>query len=152
MTPLDKHYLSLQFWNKVYQKGGTEFQAFFENIMEKAFSGFQKIRPYGKEGDKGNDGYRPEEGIYYQVYAPAKPGEKEADAAKKFKVDFAKLKTGWDNISAIKELWFVYNDRGLGLTATLEGARAELKAANPNIEFKIFTSKEPGASVCWVER
>ena len=141
MEPLDKNYLSLQFWNKVYQKNGTEFQAFFESIMEKAFTGFQKIRPYGKEGDKGNDGYRPSEGIYYQVYAPTDPGEKEAEAAEKFKDDFEKLKSGWDKISTIRELNFVYNDKGSGLTIKLEGARAELKSANPNIEFKIFTAK-----------
>lgn len=142
MTPLDKNYLSLQFWNKVYQKNGTEFQVFFEGIMERAYPGFQKIKPYGKEGDKGNDGYRPSEGIYYQVYAPTSPGEKEADAAEKFKEDFAKLKGGWDKISTISELNFVYNDKGSGLTVKLEGARAELKSANPNIEFKIFTPKK----------
>ena len=139
MTPLDKRYLSLQFWNKVYQKNGTEFQAFFEAIMEKAFPGFQKIKPYGNEGDKGNDGYRPVEGIYYQAYAPAELGEKEAVAAEKFKDDFAKLKNGWDKISTIMELNFVYNDKGSGLTIKLEGAKAELKTANPGIEFKIFT-------------
>ncbi len=141
MTSLDKHYLSLQFWIKVHKKNGTEFQAFFEAIMEKAFPGFRKIKPYGNEGDKGNDGYRPAEGIYYQAYAPAEPGEKEAVAAKKFKDDFAKLKNDWDEISTIKELNFVYNDKGLGVTIKLEGAKAELKTANPGIEFKIFTPK-----------
>src|SRR5262249_54937394 len=103
--------------------------------------GFQKIKPYGNEGDKGNDGYRPIEGIYYQAYAPFEPGEKEAEAAKKFKDDFAKLKDGWDKIATIKELDFVYNDKGSGLTIKLEEAKAELKAANPSIEFKIFTTK-----------
>jgi tetratricopeptide (TPR) repeat protein len=142
LTPLDKHYLSLQFWHKVYQKNAIEYQAFFEGIMEKAFTGFQKIRPYGNSGDKGNDGYRPAEGIYYQVYAPAEPGEKEATAAEKFKEDFEKLKNGWDKISTIKELNFVYNDKGSGLTIKLEEARAELKAVNPGIEFEIFTSRK----------
>ena len=141
MTPLDKNYLSLQFWNKIYQLNGIEFQSFSEKIMEKAFKGFQKIRPYGKAGDKGNDGYRPAEGIYYQMYAPADPSEKEADAAGKFKEDFSKLKNGWDTISKIEELNFVYNDKGSGVTEKLEAARAELKVANPEIEFKIFTPK-----------
>ncbi len=142
MTPLDKQYLSLQFWDKVFIKTGAEFQAFFEAIMDKAFPRFQKIRPYGKDGDKGNDGYCPAEGIYYQVYAPAKPGEKEAEAAEKFKDDFAKLKDGWDKIATIKELNFVYNDKRSGVTIRLEEAKAELKAANPSIEFKIFTPKD----------
>jgi hypothetical protein len=141
MKPLDKNYLSLQFWNKVYQKTGIQFQTFFEEIMELT-PGFQKIKPYGSEGDKGNDGYRPAEGIYYQVYAPTEPGEKEADAAQKFKDDFAKLKNGWDKISTIKQYNFVYNDKGSGLTIKLEAARAELRAANPAIEFKVFTPKD----------
>lgn len=141
MTPLDKKYLTLQFWLQVHQKSGTEFQTFFEGIMEKAYPGFQRIRPYGQEGDKGNDGYRPAEGIYYQAYAPRDATEKEADAAAKFKEDFAKLKKSWDQISTIKELNFVYNEKGSGLTIKLEEAKAELKAANPQIEFKIFTPK-----------
>ena len=85
--------------SRVLQKNATEFQAFFEEIMGKAFRDFQKIRPYGKQGDRGNDGYRPTEGIYYQAYAPKDPKEKEAEAAKKFKNDFGKLKTNWDQIS-----------------------------------------------------
>lgn len=141
MTSLDKRYLSLQFWLRVHQATGTEFQAFFERVMEKAHPDFQKIRPYGKEGDKGNDGYRPAAGVYYQVYAPGDPTEKEADAAEKFKTDFEKLKTGWDKISTIKEFNFVYNEKGSGLTIKLEAARAELKGANPSIDFKVFTPR-----------
>jgi hypothetical protein len=106
MKPIDKNYLQLQFWTKVYQKNATEFQSFFEDIMQEAFSDFQKIRPYGKKGDRGNDGYRPDAGIYYQVYAPIKPREKEADAAKKVKKDFEKLKAAWEQISKIKTFCF----------------------------------------------
>ncbi|HSY51464.1 MAG TPA: hypothetical protein VLC46_21855 [Thermoanaerobaculia bacterium] len=142
MKPLDKKYVSLQFWLKVHQNSGIEFQSFFEQIMERAYPDFQKIRPYGREGDKGNDGYRPSQGIYYQAYAPSDPSEKEAEAAEKFKDDFEKLKNGWDKISTIKELDFVYNEKGSGLTVKLEGAKAALKNANPQIDFKIFTPKD----------
>lgn len=141
MTPFDKKYLSLQFSVRVHQKSGSEYQSFFESIMEKAFPDFQKVRPYGKEGDKGNDGYRPAGGIYYQVYAPLDPFEKEADAAAKFKSDFAKLKVGWDKIAELTEVNFVYNDKGTGLTIKLEEARAELRDGNPLIAFRIFTPR-----------
>jgi hypothetical protein len=47
--------------------------------MEKAFFDFQKIRPYGDMGDGGNDGYRKDLGIYYQVYAPRVPKINEKD-------------------------------------------------------------------------
>jgi hypothetical protein len=36
------------------------------------------------------------------VYAPIKPLEKEADAAKKVKKDFETLKANWNQISNIK--------------------------------------------------
>lgn len=94
----DNNYLRLQFWNKVYKKNATEFQSFFEDIMTYVYPGFQKIYPYGKRGDGGNDGYRPGEGVYYQVYAPKKPNEKEFAAAKKLKDDFNKLKMNWDQL------------------------------------------------------
>ena len=95
MTPLDKNYLFLQFWNRIHTKNGREFQTFFEDIMQKAFPDFQKIKPYGREGDSGNDGYIKKLGTYYQVFSPNTPSIKEIEAAKKLKDDFEKLKNGW---------------------------------------------------------
>lgn len=140
MKDIDRKYLLLQFWDKVHQKSAAEFQSFFEEIMQKAYPSFQKIRPYGKEGDRGNDGYRPDKGIYYQVYSPKNPNEKEAEAAQKFKSDFKKLKENWDQIAEIKEVNFVFNDKGVGISIELERAASDLKKENENIEFKIFTS------------
>ncbi len=83
MNMLDQNYLNIQFRLRVFEKSAAEFQSFFESVMEAAFSSFRKIRPYGKKGDKGNDGYRPDAGIYYQVYAPKNPNEKESETARK---------------------------------------------------------------------
>ena len=90
MTILDKNYLRFQFRDRIYRSNGSEFQSFFEEVMRKAFSDFKKIKPSGKEGDGGNDGYVPSKGIYYQVYAPIKPEESDSDAASKLKKDFEK--------------------------------------------------------------
>jgi len=139
MESIDKNYLRLQFWNKVYQKNATEFQSFFEDIMQEAFPDFQKIRPYGKQGDAGNDGYRATKGIYYQVYAPKNPNEKDAKAAQKLREDFEKLKKSWDQISKIKTFYFVFNDKGTGASIEIEKALTELNNDNQNIEFnKLF--------------
>lgn len=119
---------SPQFRLRVQEKGAAEFQSFFEDIMQQAFPGFQKVRPYGKEEDKGSDGYRPDEGIYYQVYAPKNPDEKEAEAVRKLKRDFEKLKTGWNQISEVTTFYFVFNDKGSGPTIEIEKALAELRA------------------------
>lgn len=142
MKTLDKNYLRLQFWNKIYQKSGTEFQSFFEDIMKKAFPGFQSIKPYGNKGDGGNDGYIPDKGIYYQVYSPHNPSEKESEAAKKLKADFGKLKSSWDKISKIKEFYFVFNDKGQGVSIEIEGALADLKTNNKKIKLGKFTPTE----------
>lgn len=45
MNALDKRYLSMQFRLRVHEKNATEFQSFFEDIMEAAFKNFHKIRP-----------------------------------------------------------------------------------------------------------
>jgi hypothetical protein len=142
MTPLDKHYLSLQFKIHVYSKSGSEFQAFFERIMEKAFPDYQKIRPYGREGDSGNDGYRKKAGIYYQIYAPYTPKLNEAIAAKKLRNDFEKLLREWDEISNIKEYNFVFNDKYGGSVKPLEEATSTLATEYPNIDFRIFLAND----------
>ncbi len=142
MKPIDKHYLSLQFQNKILSMDGTEFQSFFEDIMEKAFFDFQKIRPYGNQGDGGNDGYREALGIYYQIYAPMVPKVNEKEAAEKFEEDFQKLKNEWNAISNIKEYNFVFNDKYYGSVQLLEERKAKLKTSNPNVEFKLFLAKD----------
>ncbi|MBS4069269.1 MAG: hypothetical protein KGZ62_11780, partial [Sulfurimonas sp.] len=142
MKTLDKHYLSLQFQIRIFSKDGTEFQSFFEDILEKAFSDFRKIRPYGNRGDGGNDGYRETLGVYYQVYAPQTPKVNEREAAEKFENDFKKLKAEWDQISKIKEYNFVFNDKYGGSTQLLEEVKTKLKSSNPDIEFKLFLAKD----------
>jgi len=142
MKPLDKQFLSLQFRNKIYSKNGTEFQSFFEDIMEKVFLDFRKIRPYGNMGDGGNDGYRKDAGIYYQVHAPIDPKLKERDAANKLYEDFQKLKNEWDEISNVEEYNFVYNDKYGGSVQLLEEAITKLKRANSDIDFNLYLAKD----------
>lgn len=141
MDSFDKNYLRIQFRLKVHEKSATEFQGFFEDVMQAAFQGYRKVLPYGNKGDGGNDGYRPDQGIYYQVYAPNKPDEKQAEAAVKLKNDFEKLKRNWDQISIIREFNFVFNDQGKGVSIVIESALAELRTANKEIEFKPFYAK-----------
>lgn len=140
MNPqIDNKYLSLQFWQKIYEKNGSEFQNLFSSVMQKLHPDFVKVRPYGKQGDGGNDGYIPSRGIYYQIYAPENPFDKDAEAAKKMVDDFYKLKeSGWEQISNVKEYYFVFNDKNAGLTQVLEAAKTELSNANKDITFGIL--------------
>ena len=139
MKPLDINYLSLQFKIKIHSKNGTEFQTFFENIMEIAFPDFKKVPSGG--GDGGNDGWIKNLGRYYQVYAPNTPAIKDSDAATKLVKDFNTLKKEWGNISEVKEFYFVYNDKYSG-SQKPEKAVAELEKENPNVNFVIFLAKD----------
>ncbi|HEY0908427.1 MAG TPA: hypothetical protein VGE35_03715 [Candidatus Paceibacterota bacterium] len=142
-SQMDRRYLSLQFWKKVHEKNGSEFQSLFSDVMEKAVPEFQRVRPYGNKGDGGNDGYIPSKGIYYQIYAPENPFDKSAEAAKKMVDDFNKLKnSGWSEISNIKEYHFVFNDKNNGLDIVLESARAQLASENPDITFGILLPRK----------
>lgn len=139
----DRRYLSLQFWKKVHEKNGSEFQSFFSDIMEKANPDFQKVKPYGNMGDGGNDGYIPSKGIYYQVYAPENPTDRSTEAAKKMVDDFNKLKSSnWSEVSNIREYYFVFNDKNSGLDSVLESARAKLRNENINITIEILVPRK----------
>lgn len=135
MKLLDKKYLLLQFKDNIYKKWGTEFQSFFEDIMERAFPNFKKVPSGG--GDGGNDGWIKELGRYYQVYAPNKPETKDSKASEKLKENFETLKEQWDSISEIKEYYFVFNDEYKG-SHKPEKVIAELEKENPGTKFKLF--------------
>ena len=68
---------------KVLESKGSSFQTLFEEVMVRVSDDFVRVKPHGNIGDRKNDGFRSGEGIYYQVYAPENPKEKESDAVKK---------------------------------------------------------------------
>jgi tetratricopeptide (TPR) repeat protein len=140
MKIIDKRYIMLQFKLKIHELYGTEFQIFFENIMQKANVGFRKIPPGG--GDGGNDGWIKKTGEYYQVYSPKTPSIQGAAAAKKCKDDFHKLQKNWDKIAEIRKYFFVYNDKYSGAGQTVETAIAELKKENPSIGFSVLIAED----------
>ncbi|RPJ79170.1 MAG: hypothetical protein EHM20_02125, partial [Alphaproteobacteria bacterium] len=142
MKPRDKNYLRLQFQNRIYKTNGTEFQTFFENIMEKAFPDFQKIKPNGRMGDGGNDGYQRNAGVFYQVYAPNTPKTNESKAATKLINDFRLLKRKWDAIIPIKEYHFVFNNKYEGSNQLLEAAISQLETEYTNIDFKLLLNNK----------
>lgn len=50
---------------------GTEFQSLFTAVMQRRYPGdFQKVKPWGRQGDKKCDGYQPSLDRVFQVYAP----------------------------------------------------------------------------------
>ena len=111
--------------------------------MQEVDDDFQKVRPYSKTGDGGNDGFIRKSGIYYQIHAPLTPKVNEANAAKKLKEDFYKLfDSGWNEISKIRKYKFVFNDKYLGSVQALEKAIKVLEGTHPDIDFSLFLAKD----------
>ena len=63
-------YYEVAFKAAYLEKRGNAFQDFFSEIMEKCHpSDFQRVRPWGRDGDKKNDG-RLRSGVQYFRYMP----------------------------------------------------------------------------------
>lgn len=73
MNASQKAYLRMRFKLLIYQRNGNSFERFFSDIMTQTYSGFRVVKPQSPIGDRKNDGFIEEEGIYYQVYAPEEP-------------------------------------------------------------------------------
>jgi hypothetical protein len=92
-------------------KTGTEFQSFFTAVMQRRYPGdFQKVKPYGNQGDKKCDGYQPSCARVYQVYAPEQMNS--AITIGKINEDFRGAIRHWQ--AQMDEWIFVHNQhRGL---------------------------------------
>jgi ABC-3C protein len=109
---ITRAFFELHFRVAFMERRGEAFQDFFASIMEKAHpADFQRVRPWGRLGDRKNDGYLRSERTLFQVYAP---NELESSVTiRKIEEDFAEALPYWrDHFST----WiFVHNSReGLG--------------------------------------
>ena len=112
MDELSRAYYEVVFELQFLKKNGNEFQDFFSEIMEKCYPrDFQRVRPWGKSGDKKNDGYLKSQRTIYQVYAPNEMAASEAIA--KIEEDFHGALQHWER--HLDRWIFVHNSRkGLG--------------------------------------
>ena len=99
MNTNEKMLVRQLFQNKIFRSDGQSFEDMFIAIMNYAEEYFQAIKPWGNIGDRKNDGYIKDKGIFYQVYAPENIETSYVNAVKKLKVDFNGLKALWDSIN-----------------------------------------------------
>lgn len=112
LDSLSRHIYELRFENKFLKLTGNAFEDFFSEVMEKKYGGdFMRCRPWGKRGDRKNDGYLKSKRMLFQVYAPNEMTEK--DFKKKVEADFKGAKQHWKKYF---DKWiFVHNSKhGLG--------------------------------------
>lgn len=127
MDDFERAFRELQFKTTYLEKKGNEFQDWFATIMEKRFPGdFIRVRPWGKVGDRKNDGYVRSTRSLFQVYAPNDMSAKEAMA--KIDEDYNGTLPYWEQYF---DTWtFVHNSKqGLGPDVTAK--LVELDGAGP---------------------
>lgn len=107
MEELTAAYYEVTFRLRYIQSKGDTFQDFFSTIMEMRYPGnFVRVRPWGKLGDRKNDGYLASKRQLFQCYAP-----REMDLATcKTKVteDFTKALPYWKDY--FDQWLFAHND------------------------------------------
>ena len=112
------------FQNKILKADGQRFEDIFSEIMNYVDTDFQQIKPWGNIGDRKNDGYIKNKGIFYQVYAPEDIRRSYTTVVSKLKKDFDGLKAQW---SPVNEFYFVVNDKLKGVNADCEKIIQEMK-------------------------
>jgi len=127
MDDLTRAFYEMKFELAFVYRKADEFQDFFSSIMEKRYpADFIRVRPWGKIGDRKNDGYLQSQRKLFQSYAP-----NEMDAAAcvaKIREDFAGAFQYWKEHF---DTWvFVHNSRG-GLGPDVTRVLLDLGATLP---------------------
>lgn len=130
MDKLTRAYYEAMFKAAYLERGGNAFQDFFSEIMEKCHPGdFQRVRPWGKAGDRKNDGYLRSRRILFQVYAPNEMTSNEATT--KIHTDFHGALPYWKQYF---DKWvFVHNSKN-GLSPDILVTLLELGAVHNSVD------------------
>lgn len=127
------------FENKIRRSDGNTFEDLFTQIMYYAEPDFEQIKPWGKIGDRKNDGFIRSKGIFYQVFAPEDISKSYIYTINKLKEDFAGLISQWD---PVKEFYFVVNDKYKGVNADANKTIENIVKNYSLVKGKILTAKD----------
>lgn len=111
MTQQERFWYQTLFRLKLLEATGESFQRLVVDVLEAENPRFRSVSPWGRDGDRGNDGFIDEERHYFQIYGPERPEYNPVDAVRKAERDFAKLKGNYD----LSRYTFVLNDRFRGI-------------------------------------
>lgn len=111
MDAIARSFYELNFKLAFLEKRGDEFQNLFSSIMEKRYpADFMPVRPWGRAGDRKNDGYLKSKKMLFQVYAPNKIVSTKCIV--KIDEDFKGALPHWKKYF---DTWvFVHNSKALG--------------------------------------
>lgn len=124
----------------VLKSNGKQYEDLFVKVMTHLNPEFRPVKPHGNIGDRGNDGWVASSGTYYQVYAPEDLFTNTEKAQNKVKEDFEKLNSYWNNISRIRNFYFVVNDKFQGVSPHIHNTLNEIKNKNSLTLSDVFDS------------
>jgi hypothetical protein len=137
MDILQQAYYELKFENAFLTSKGDAFQSFFEKLMAMAHKAdFMACRPWGRAGDRKNDGFLKSEKRLFQVYAP-----NEMEAAKaisKIKEDFDGAKVHWGKYF---DKWSFVHNAG-PLPPHVQELLLDFEKTNPAIKLEPWSFEE----------
>lgn len=127
MDEVGRAFHELHFQVAYLEKKGDEFQNWFATIMEKRYPGdFIRVRPWGKEGDRKNDGYVRSMRCLFQVYAPNEMSA--ATALAKIDEDYNGALPYWEDHF---DTWIFVHNSKQGLGPEVIAKLLELNQAGP---------------------
>jgi hypothetical protein len=134
----------IQFKLKVYESDYQAYEDLFCRVMKHANPNFYKVEPYGNVGDEGCDGFDPDKGIYYQIYAPKTIELKKV--TDKLNANFERLYLKWNTRSntPVEEFYFVMNDKYKGTRVPLEIGLSEIDAEMKKVNSNYPTLRKTG--------
>ncbi len=127
MDKVSRAFWETCFQNRYFAMRSTAFQDLFWDIMERRYPGdFQRVQPWGRMGDRKNDGYLASEKCIFQCYAPKRMDAN--DALNKIDEDYDGALKHWAKYFA---RWtFVHNEYD-GLPPQVLERLLYLTASNP---------------------
>jgi hypothetical protein len=129
MDPDKEYWLRVGLELRLRQSSGDAFQDFFGRLMEARYGqDYVRVRPFGRLGDKGCDGYLRSCGRVYQCYGAVNgEGGKVAYLLAKIKEDFAKAR---DALRAIMKEWCMVHNLVDGLPIEAVRLLEEIQTSN----------------------
>ena len=144
LTSTERHYIDNKYKLKIYSSNGQVFEDFFTSVMFACDSRFVKVKAWGSLGDRKNDGCIPDDGIYYQIYAPEDINLKttQYNSLCKLKEDSAGLISHWGTAmpNGVKIFEYVINNKFGGTHPDLLPELEHIKTTYSLDSASIFTA------------
>jgi hypothetical protein len=131
-------FYELKFENAFLQARGNEFQTFFNRLMGFAYKAdYIASRPWGKVGDKKNDGFLKSDKCLFQVYGPNELSE--SVAKRKITEDFEGALFHWKSDF---EKWVFVHNSTQGLPPHVISLIIDFEKSNPGVKIDTWGLEE----------